>query len=204
MGFFDVLGLAREQLQIIYVVIARITINMMHDLFRFQIAPKMLFHDVSVFKQVFRPRRFDIGGMGVAIGNDHQDIAIVPYLSAAVPSRRLLLSLSVHGIVFTLHALTIHRIILAAYIAVVGGVCISQVQECAGATLGAKASVRATGKLPERLAALLARHPLALLFGVTGATMGTILGFYRRIRFVLFSTVLTLSGNHRLNCTVLW
>ena len=47
--FTDVFGLAGKQFKVLKDIVGRIAVNVVYDLFRFKEAPKMLFHNESVF-----------------------------------------------------------------------------------------------------------------------------------------------------------
>jgi len=156
----------------------------------------MLFHDVAVSEQVLGARRLDVGRVRMIVGNDDNSIAVRAGPVSTGPAWRKALALTVHPIVGAGPALAIHRVLVAAYVAVVRRIGVGEIASRDSAGHGAIACVGATGKAPERGAAHFTRRPLTFDLRCVGASPRAVHRLDRGERLVFASAVLTSSCNH--------
>ena len=131
-------GLARKQLQVFNSVITWISVNVMNDLLRLKIAPKMLFHDGAVFKNVPKPRWFCIRRVWMVIWHNNKYVTILSFLASASPLWSLVLAPSKHRIIFSSSPNTVHRILVSSYITAIRWIGIGKIRERAGAAFRAE------------------------------------------------------------------
>lgn len=130
--------LRSKQLQVGYIVVAWIFVNMMYDFFLVEVTPQMLLHDISMFENIFQARLFGVGRKRMVIGGDNHDITINPDFFATLPPWSKMLFLAIHWVVLALHSLAIHRVIFSRYISMIRGVFICKVYKSTGATFRTK------------------------------------------------------------------
>ena len=139
MSIGDVIGLTREQFEIVNIIVGWIAVFVMDDLSRLKKATKMVLHNDAVFK--------DIGSCAAAVrerirvmGHIAQHISIFPCLATTSPGRGIFTLSTIHWVVFASEKMTfaIHRIVLAANVPMVRRVGVSLVSVRNGATYGAE------------------------------------------------------------------
>lgn len=125
------------QLQIFNSVITWIFVYMVDYFLRFKISSDVLLHNVSVLKNVFQVAWLVlVSRVRMIVGSDNQDITITANFASTFPARGFVFALTVHGIVFSLQSLAVHRIVFAGNIAMIRGVGVCEVFCCSGAAFG--------------------------------------------------------------------
>lgn len=181
---FYVSRLARKQLQIIYGIVACISVDVMHYFGGRKIALELLFHKDSMFKRIFGARLSSGGRVGIVVRNVYLNIPLCRNRFPSLPTLAFFFS--------SVSAAQKCRIICC------------QIKGRSSATLGAiftNFSARVFPKWFTTLGALLHSAPY-LRFCRT--YHGAVAWLNRRKCLVLFSTLLTGSSYHGLNSTRLW
>ena len=166
----------------------------------------MLLHDIAMFKNVLQPAWFmAVSRIGMIVRGQYQRVSILAYLATALPSGAALSAFAIHRVAFARKPiLAKHRVLVARYIPMIGGVSRRQVSGSRGATPRAIDLIVFRWVAPKVLAALRTLGNLAFSFESTSAPMGAKSESYTGIRSVNLFTVLARPFYHTLNCTRYW
>jgi len=200
----DMLCLVSEQLEVINAVIRRVTVYMVNNLAWFKIPTYVLLHYVTVFKDIFSTRWFDIRWVRMTIINYHHNISILTNFTTTVPLSRFVFGSTIHGIITSKPTNTIHRVIYATYVSMIGRIGVGKITGGYSTTNRTIFPVRIGFVLPVFFATLCAFVIRTTYFGLTSAFYRAVFRLYRRISLIFFVAVFACSGNHRLNYTTGW
>jgi len=203
MTFPDMIGLAGEQLKIVYVIVTWVFIFMVYDFFRLKVSPKLSFHYETMLKDIFKAGRLRLRRVWVIVWGNNDDISIFANPTTASPSRSLFISHPIHRIVRPFHALAVHRVIFSGYVTAIGRVGVCEIPGGYGAAFRAVRRIWAAAELPKLLATLGAVFTRSTNFSSARALAATIPFSYRRICFIFDSTLGTRSSYHALYYTAL-
>lgn len=179
-------------------VIAGITVNMVNDLMGGEIASKMLFHYETMFQYVFQAAcLLGIGGVGVVVGRNYQDVPVFANLLTALPAWGLVFALAIHGVGFAFLPSAIHRVLFARNVTTERGISRGEVTGSHSTTFGAIALVGLAGGYLKSGATLQALNCYLLGLRGVGTTATAKLKAYAGVCIVGFAAVLAGASYHR-------